>query len=772
MKKGYTHMAQAKTQVLIQLDNSDYSKGLKEVEKVNKAISKTIQSANNRVKNQEKSFRTTATAVDDLRSSFKRLLALGVGAFAISSIANITKQNEEIISGLVAVEGSLQGAQARFNEFNLLMRDIPQSFEEVATSAKKLAKSGIKPTAELMKDLASIASGTGISLDQASDAFSNALLGDLGAIKAFGVVATKTGDQVTATFKNQTKTFKNSAKEWTNYISEITQGGYSDALNYQMSGISGAFKKLTSSFNDILYTLGNSEVGSFAGDVISGIAQTVDFLNEKLKSVEVQKFTSSFINFFKEIKNGFFYMYKKATDVLSKISKELNDSFGTDYASEFFTSFFDWLSLGVKKVTYYVGAVINSFKTLFTTMWTFQKDYFTAVSDGFSALFSFDFEKLGEVIKKPFSNLSSNFKASMNEIVTSFEIASKLSNKTSEEIAKKAFEREKEIENRHKANEEFLKNYKTSYSDEVLQLGSSSASNTSAKLESQLKAWRTYYANLLQLHNEQTLTTKQLEDLRYQNQLTKLEEFHAQGLASEEAYLLSLETLRTEHENKIAEIKASANEKYTNQINALNKNKNNTFGDTKEFDALINGVNSLSDAFSNLTDGMDQSSSKYKALFAVQKSFAVASATANAIVAWTKALSTSTTWYEGLANYASAIALTTSVLAQLTSVQMMDKGGTIRNGETAIVGEYGPELVTGSANVIGRKQTAEMLKNSMSQKNQLVVNLYEDSTKGGQVEQSQTDSAYIIDVFVNDIRQGGRVSNTLQNTFNLNRRGV
>ena len=63
------------------------------------------------------------------------------------------------------------------------------------------------------------------------------------------------------------------------------------------------------------------------------------------------------------------------------------------------------------------------------------------------------------------------------------------------------------------------------------------------------------------------------------------------------------------------------------------------------------------------------------------------------------------------------------------------------------------------------------VKNGNSENN-ISVNLYEDQSKAGQVEQSQIDDNYIINVFVSNIRQGGRVANTLQNTYSLNRKGV
>ncbi len=169
---------------------------------------------------------------------------------------------------------------------------------------------------------------------------------------------------------------------------------------------------------------------------------------------------------------------------------------------------------------------------------------------------------------------------------------------------------------------------------------------------------------------------------------------------------------------------------------------------------------------------MNQSSGAYKALFAVQKGFAVASATMNAILAWTEALSkTEGDWYMHLAAYAQAVSLTTGILGQLKSVTMHDKGGKINPGEWGIVGEYGPELIQGPVSVTSRRETADLARSAMIG-GDVIVNLYESNDKAGSVESEDDNDTRIINIFVSDIRRGGEMSDAIQNTFNLKRIGA
>lgn len=186
--------------------------------------------------------------------------------------------------------------------------------------------------------------------------------------------------------------------------------------------------------------------------------------------------------------------------------------------------------------------------------------------------------------------------------------------------------------------------------------------------------------------------------------------------------------------------------------------------------ALKDATLSLADAFGDAAGAMSKGSAAYKTLFAIQKGFAVASATMNAILAWSQALSdpTNPSWIAKLAQYANAVALTANILGQLKSVQMYDKGGYIKPGELGIVGEVGPELVRGPAQVTGRKDTEALLKSSGT----VTVNLYEDAERAGTAETSETDEETIINIFVSNIRRGGEVAGALESTYQLQRYGI
>lgn len=842
-------MAQAKTQVLFQMDNADYKKGYKEVERINKELSKSSQQLNRKLKSQEAQLKNMKGSINSFTNSLKSLAVIMAGGVSIASIIGTAKDNEQVISSLVAIEGTVEKARARFQELNNLSRLIPQDFNEISKSAQRLSRTGIIPTAEVMTDLSAIAIGTGRNLEEVSDALSGALLGELGGLKNFGVQAVKVGNDIQATFKGQTTTFKNNREEWLKYIHTISDGNFKQALDAQMGGLTGAFKNVNDALSDFAFSLGENGFGELIASSMRNFAKFLDGITSLINNSDIavafnyisQSMSKSFNAFVDTVLGGFENVSDSAITASGGIGKTIADLVAT--IQGYFSAFFAYTAQGFTDLLNIINSGITQVKDWYANGRKLSFDffnngeeldrYFKKGEDGVNEFYEVLKKRFNEIdsnkLKKIIRNIGVDVDAELKRLIDQgYPVAVDSSatfakiytdklysnwkaingavnevNKQKDALVKKIANDEKYKENLEKngvfdpqtyidANKKAVDEIAKSVAEQKRKMSKAfeelskkqdrptnntdnlSSSTNKHNLDKMLNDWRNYYASLQKMHNEQTLTVQQLEDLRYKTELAKLEEFHKQGLASETEYNLALETLQTEHEQKINDIKSKAYEKYREQVEKVNgkSDQNNFLGfSNKSWDGLTIGLNSLADAFGNLTQGMSESSRTYRALFAIQKGFAIASSMLACINAWAKALGDSPDFYTGLANYASAISLTTGIMSQLQSVEMMDKGGFLPSGKTAIVGEIGPELVFGPANVVGRRETANLLKNGNNENN-ISVNLYEDQSKAGQVEQSQIDDNYIINVFVSNIRQGGRVANTLQNTYSLNRKGV
>ncbi|MDW2204327.1 phage tail length tape measure family protein [Vibrio sp. 1636] len=111
-----------------------------------------------------------------------------------------------------------------------------------------------------------------------------------------------------------------------------------------------------------------------------------------------------------------------------------------------------------------------------------------------------------------------------------------------------------------------------------------------------------------------------------------------------------------------------------------------------------------------------------------------------------------------------AVAATAPMVASAVSAASagfagaFDNGGYIPAGQWGVTGEYGPEITLGPSHIMGRKQTMSMLQDarqgdSNSGPASVVVNLIEDASRAGTVEQSNDGDLVTLDIKVAKILQ-------------------
>ena len=258
--------------------------------------------------------------------------------------------------------------------------------------------------------------------------------------------------------------------------------------------------------------------------------------------------------------------------------------------------------------------------------------------------------------------------------------------------------------------------------------------------------------------------TKELEELQkeYDEKLILEDEFQKAKQALKDQYLFD--------EKGQVKSKAAKGGDAKNKFSSLGQMLGIDQKELQGYETMLNGIAS---AFGNIGDAITATGGDARAAFAIQKSFAVASAMLNCYAAWAKALGTSATWYDALANYAAAVAMTAGIISQVMSVSMHDTGGVIKPGELGIVGERGAELISGGTtgvSVQSRVQTADMMRNAA--RPQTTVNLIERSERAGQTEETETEDEHIINLFVSQIRNGGKMSGALERYYGTKRVGA
>lgn len=748
----------------------------------------------------------------EIVDGFKSIISTGLEA---------SRVYEDMSARLSPLVGDLETAQKTFWSLNGLEDETATATDKLAKAFVDLGNNGLTNSNEQLKTYATIAHGTGKDLNTLTDAVIAFSQGSTKALRQFGITAQDNGDTISLTYKGSTTEIEKNSKALDEYLNKLAQNNFDGVLEAKLNTVSAATGRLDNAWGTFCTRLMQSN-GGFGELIIMGndfLANTLNGISEWLDDPAVIEWFHNLAKTVRDTFEGIRTAWESVkdffSDTLELIGVEMKD--GTGSWKLFFSNFFQFAQIGLLQLSQKVGE-----------LWDNTIGYLNAIGEGIGSALSggefsrgFDFarektkreaEETAKIYKATIAGIEKEITESQSRIAAERQrLAEKYQNKPVGEGsqsdeglrigANKAPSKEKSSGGASKALE--AKDTWTPYYEQIIELDIRSKGDLEqlewehAKKLSEFNAVIAENAQISETEKNNALLILQQD---YQRQRAEIEKSATDFINSlnpedeeivrlQENYGRKLELLEQYHNDKLIseenylQAHTALMEKYTTDSTATKQKKQSE--DLKKmmepYEKMADVTISISDAFYDLTDSMDESSGSYKALFAVQKSFAIASATMDAVKAWIGALNdpTAVTWPQKLANYASAVATTTAAISQLTSVSMHDKGGFIKPGELGIVGEYGPELIEGPASVTSRRKTADLARSALTAQEStspsyanVVINLYESQDKAGTVETSEDDESRIINIFVSDIRRGGDMSAAIQNTFNLKRVGA
>lgn len=791
---------------LVDLNATKYNQKLKGVTKTTQAESKK-----------------TSAAFSAMSSAWTAAVGVISSAALGTAVVKELKATESAVASFIGATGGVTEARAMFEMLQQSARDTLQPFDALKAAALDLRRNGIEPNAEQLKTFSQIAISSGKSLESVTASFTAALQGRYKALNQLGITAKDMGDKIALTYKGQTQEIEKSTEAISGYFEKIGAQN-SQALEYLQSGMSGALNQMDNAWGDFVRSLAESGLGQAIADTIRVGASALDGFTQWINDNKqpIKEFFNRWSDYIKQLGNDF---QNLQNDMLSwfETSKKINGN------EETTPGFLGWLTsigktAGDKYFELFNGSEAERSykyqKQQIIDVFARKMSQYKKGSDEYQKLIEQQNQAIVDLEKKYADEQTTGF-GRVLRFLSPEDTGQKLI-KNAEEYTKyleEADRKRKELEEKLggsagsgdtgdgfkpfgntkgvKTQIKVIEDTWSAYYSRIIKMQEDSASDR-AKIDAD------YFAKLAELQEESAKSTtataeqvalaREIIEAEHQNRLAELQarahEFYIQTIGDEEeqireSYARKLEELQAFNEQQLLteaqflEARAALYEQYTADLTTLKKKQRGdsdaffTKQQREELQAFSDATNTLGDAFSNLTANMSQSGATYKAMFAIQKAFAVASATTNAILAWSKALAQSEGgWLTALANYATAVAMTTNILTQLKGVTMHDHGGNIPAGRVGIVGEFGPELVTGPANVTSRRETADLARQAMGGTN-VQVNLYEDASKAGTVEDREgADGEQIINIFVSNIRRGGQMAQTLENTYQLHRYGA
>lgn len=211
------------------------------------------------------------------------------------------------------------------------------------------------------------------------------------------------------------------------------------------------------------------------------------------------------------------------------------------------------------------------------------------------------------------------------------------------------------------------------------------------------------------------MTEQQIIDSDYSIKLSKLDEYLSKKAITQESYDIAAEQAQEAHMLKSLELEKRISDEKIRESKRVAAAK-------KQVDSQIIGNTQfmLQTTSDMLRDSGSENSGFMKALLAAQKALAIPSIiastemAANAVKAERSVLGGMMSGEMAAAAIRAQGAISVGIVAGQAFAGMFDNGGNIPSGQWGIVGEYGPEIVKGPANVTSRKETAAMARSAVS----------------------------------------------------------
>ncbi|MGI4871758.1 MAG: hypothetical protein ACRYFX_11335, partial [Janthinobacterium lividum] len=213
-------------------------------------------------------------------------------------IFNTTAKFETFEAVLTTALGDKSAAQYAMSQIADLAAKTPFSVDELTASYVKFVNRGIVPSTAEMQKLADVAASQGKSFDQLTEAVLDAGTGEFERLKEFGIQASKSGDQVSLSFKGQTKAVENTS---TAITAALVEFGEMEGVMKSTAAISATLEGQTSNLGDTVDQL-EVQIGKGLRPafvlLLTAAGQFLDFLKNAKGPL------SAFINYFIDLYNN------------------------------------------------------------------------------------------------------------------------------------------------------------------------------------------------------------------------------------------------------------------------------------------------------------------------------------------------------------------------------------------------------------------------------------------------------------------------------------
>lgn len=639
----------------------------------------------------------TEKAIGGLVAKAAGLVSIGA---AINKLVQTQRQFDVLNAGLITATKSIDGASEAFAELEKFAATTPYTLDQSVQGFTKLVNLGLTPSQKALESYGNTAAAMGKDLNQMIEAVADAATGEFERLKEFGIKAKSEGDNVSFTFQGVTTTVKKNADEIEQYLMKLGETQFAGAMANRMATLDGALSNLQDSWDSLFRAVSSQGTGGLIEDAARQATAALDELQAMLVSGEMAGYAEAmgvaWSSTFRNIGDGLSLVDEYVQEVFKSWRDDGTDT--SNWLSDAFWQFPQNISAAIKIAATEVSAFADKAQIYANKISAYltPENWFSGVDIG--DYFDQQLTKVDQRVSREYAKITNTYRKEIAATDTALRTATD-----------RRLEYELEAMNRQQTN---LAKFKVAGGGD-----SSATAKPDKKAEAEAKKFATLQSQAsqyLQQVARDAMTEQQIVSDDYAIKMAKLDEYlskkaitqqeyDAAELASREAYVDQMSALDEEQADKaIQEAKRAAETKKRLDQQLL--------GAQLQFGSEMLGV---------IEQNAKEGSGIQKAAFAAQKGMAAAQVIIQSEVNATAAMAppplglgkAGAPMAEAIRSMGKASA---AVIAAQAFAGMFDNGGNIPSGQWGIVGEYGPEIVKGPANVTSRKDTAAMARNAMS----------------------------------------------------------
>lgn len=227
--------------------------GSESFDRLNRALTETKEKINDA----SQAFNKLDRSKEIIKSIGQSVASIGLTALA-SSVVTTTAKFEKYEAVLTNTYQSSEQAKKSFNFIKEFAASTPFSVDELTSSFIKFLNRGLEPTKESLTAFGDIAASQGKSFDMFTEAVLDATSGEFERLKEFGIIASKSGEQVELSFKGQKVVIDKTAEAIEKTLIGFGKmGGVAGSMAATSAITVGAFSNLQDSIDLLKVAIGN-----------------------------------------------------------------------------------------------------------------------------------------------------------------------------------------------------------------------------------------------------------------------------------------------------------------------------------------------------------------------------------------------------------------------------------------------------------------------------------------------------------------------------------